>query len=553
MSLMAAEVAALARGFFMKLLHIRVSTAQARLVRSALLSIASASSILHVQSSLSAQAADAVATTASDDVVQIDPATPPPSAATCPPPDGTRPDPTLINTDAFVLQRFPLQRVYKQLLTLAHVNAPNAVEIFQQMWDSMDRKASAKFAAPHCDDESPPNINGFPLECPRPEISLKDAQPQSFIPVALVNRFDLAPANGANCGEMRMVYAMTPFEEKNRNLIIFESTLPNPNPSCGIDACRPVVQFWENLATLDATSPSGRAELAERLEQFYFRGLAGFGPVIAPERYGLGSTDNSYRKQEPVGQIRTNMFVSGTLWQMREFRLDRSGRGRSSRLLLRPAVLANNPFPPLFDSSNATPDPRAPEFQASFPDQIAGLANDDVNLIAMDIDPRYLTAQSTSSLLSDDYEIQLQNSAPDAFSAAIDTELARIGRTDLSALDIAERATTQSCGGCHQLAVGLPLSMDGTGTPVWPNSRPGGFVHIDENGFLSEALWCEFLPFRKSVLDGLYRSKPQACAPQSKTHPGGPRRVVVSQRPLALIRAIEAWRLTVSGKSFGPN
>src|SRR5882672_1519722 len=154
MSLMAAEDAALARGFAMKLLQIPVAAARSLLVRGAFLSIASASSVVHAQASLTDQLADAGPALPVDDVVQIPPPALPPSAATCPPPDGARPDPTLINTDAFVLQRFPLQRVYKQLLALAGVGAPNAVELFQQMWDSMDSKVSAKFDGPHCDDSS---------------------------------------------------------------------------------------------------------------------------------------------------------------------------------------------------------------------------------------------------------------------------------------------------------------------------------------------------------------------------------------------------------------
>ena len=135
-----------------------------------------------------------------------------------------------------------------------------------------------------------------------------------FIPIGLFNRFDLAPSDGANCGEYRIVFgkrsAGAPPPGNNRNLIIFEAQLQNPNPGCGMDGCRPVAQFWANLSTI-ANPLVRQAEL----QRFYFTGLPGFSPVFDWKNYS-----------GPKGQIRSNQFmtaVSGQPWQLKEYKLRR--------------------------------------------------------------------------------------------------------------------------------------------------------------------------------------------------------------------------------------
>ncbi len=477
-------------------------------------------------------------------VNEIPAAEPPVAPATCPPPDGTRPDTTLVNTDQFVLERFSLERVFSHLLRLARVRQ-SSTELYQQLWDSMDTNANAKLHGPHCDDLEPASVNGFPIECPRPEVSLKDSQPATFIPVALVNRFDLAPADGLNCGEYRIVYAMTPFAEDNRNLMIVEGVLPNPNPSCGLEACRPIVDFWESLAAYDITRRSGRDGLADSLEWFFYRGLRGFGPVLEPTHLGMSGRGGAEGRNG--GQVRTNMFVGGTTWQLREFKLSKECRGHACSLEFNPVAVDNNPFPPLFDSS--FPDPLVAEFEPDFISQVESLSNDDVNLISMKLDERYNAGQSTSTGFGDGYLVQAINGYVNGAHSLVDAvqaELIRIGRTDLSPFDITVRATTQSCAGCHQITSLAALSLDGAGGPVWPDPRPGGFVHIDENGFLSPALWCTFLPFRKSVLDGFYGAPARRCS-------GRPCFTFVKPRRAPRPHAADMSELTVSGKRFGPN
>ena len=61
---------------------------------------------------------------------------------------------------------------------------------------------------------------------------------------------------------------------------------------------------------------------------------------------------------------------------------------------------------------------------------------------------------------------------------------------------MADRATTQSCAGCHQLTNNKRLG--GVADPKWPTTN--GFVHVDEFGNLSPAVSFAFLPHRKGVL-----------------------------------------------------
>jgi hypothetical protein len=69
----------------------------------------------------------------------------------------------LVNTDPFVLSRFLRSRVYEQLVSLAG-SSTSPTALYQQMWDTLDVNAGAKFpAAPHRDDAAPPRTNGFPI------------------------------------------------------------------------------------------------------------------------------------------------------------------------------------------------------------------------------------------------------------------------------------------------------------------------------------------------------------------------------------------------------
>jgi hypothetical protein len=78
---------------------------------------------------------------------------------------------------------------------------------------------------------------------------LLDDGPASAIgmePLAVFNRFDLAPANWSHCGEHRIVYGKRNPDvpsPPNRFLLIFEAAVPNPDPAAGEAGCRPITEF----------------------------------------------------------------------------------------------------------------------------------------------------------------------------------------------------------------------------------------------------------------------------------------------------------------------
>jgi hypothetical protein len=415
---------------------------------------------------------------------------------TCTPPTDLDPARSLMVTDAAALARFPLQAVLNQLILLSNVSGPDALGLYQRWWDSQNTSALSFFPdAIHCDDEldanGNPAINGFPIQCPRNEGVLALSNPfldlpvnLAFMkPVAVVNRFDLAPTDGSHCGEYRIIYAKRSGELNplDRNLIIIEAQIPNPNPSCGIAACLPIAEFWASL-----TSENNVNARADALESFYFDGLPGFPPVIHPAHLSDGA-----------GQIRTNQFMLGLnqqIWQLREFQLEKVCNGTCT-LRVKPVSVKANPFGALFNTNFA--DTRRAPFQAHFPSSVAGLAPQDVNAMGMFTPNAWNAGQSNSQGTENDYAVHLAAGGPNnAFEQAINAQLASLGRTDLTAANIADRATAQSCGGCHELSSG-----DQLGGVQWPaHAAAGTFVHVSETSQLSVPLTQVFLPRREQVL-----------------------------------------------------
>jgi len=396
---------------------------------------------------------------------------------------------SLFVTDATALAGFPLKAVMSQIAASGSTTGQTGLALYQQMVDTLNDKAHGTTSGPHCDDvltNGAPSINGFPVECPRQEgaLSTTDAfgtGPDGYVPLGLVNRFDLAPASGANCGQYRVVFGKisgkTAFND--RMLVIFEAVLPNPNPSGGIAACLPVAQFWDGL-----TSDTSATSRASKLKSFYFTGLPGFAPVIAAANYGVGGGTNT-------GQIRANMFMNargGQPWELREFRLSRTCAGTSCSLVAHNTFDRTNPFGGLF----AGTDTQSTTFQASFLNQVSHLASRDLNTIGMNTPVANNAGESDEQDSSNDYAFQARNNQP--FLDQITAKLAALGRTDLTAANVLDRATTQSCAGCHQLS---PFDQLGAGL-VWPQSN--GFTQIDESSRLSLALTNTFLPFRGGVL-----------------------------------------------------
>jgi hypothetical protein len=403
-------------------------------------------------------------------------------AITCPVPpiDVLR---SLEVTDSAVLDHFSLQRVMKAIADSAHAtNTP------LQLWQAW----MGTFAS--CSD---PNVdpNGYGITCPRVESTLASINPfgsggAHFVPTALANRFDLAPRSGADCGEYRIVYAM--LGGNGRALLIFEGRLPNPTPAAGLAGCTPVADFWAQLST----DPSA-ASRASKLDQFYFTGLPGFEPVVAASHYGLAGLSTTVARK---GQIRTNMFVQSKQWQLREFQLNKPcAPAASCTLSVQHVTVKVNPADELFTGTHAN----APAFQAGFLGQVGVLSRPNAATITMTNGNNFnefeSVSSSTATSIADDVLYA------DFTEASFRTQIrSKITNPNLTVNNILDRATTQTCAGCHRLSTFPPHSQLGDGV-VWPQSLD--FVHVDEFSNLSPALLDVFLPQRKSVLGSFLRDQ----------------------------------------------
>jgi hypothetical protein len=242
-----------------------------------------------------------------------------------------------------------------------------------------------------------------------------------------------------------------------------------------------VAQFWDELSK--DTSASSRAT---KLQQFYFQGLSGFSPVISAQNYGFGGGTNT-------GQIRANMLGAPGIqeWELREFRLSQSCSGTDCTLVANNTFVQTNPYGPLFGGTDAA----STAFQQEFLTQIPTLAATTIPTIAMatptvDDGPQSDEgAPPAGSPTNNDYSQE----ASSAFLTTLGSKLTQDG-ISLTAQNILDRATTQSCAGCHELSFDAPLG----GGLTWPASN--GFTQIDEHSTLSPALKDSFLPFRAQVL-----------------------------------------------------
>jgi hypothetical protein len=428
---------------------------------------------------------------------------------------------SLVVTEEKILAPFSYQRVLEQLVAQSRVPGMTALGLHQQWWDTQNPGPGLGLG-PHCDDDDLVThiLNGFPYTCrPAP---LEGAQagaypfdmtvepnPDSYIPIGLFNRFDLAPADGAHCGEYRIVFAKRSgqIDGRQRNLVIFEAVLPNPHPQQGLKGCRKVVDFWADLSREDDLER--RADL---LERFYFEGVKGMEPVVHVDHFG-GNPGG-------FGQIRSNQFLNAITaqlgWSLREFKLlkDCDGR-RCTSLIMVPGPDKVNPFGPLFSSMSTRS--AAVAFQEFFPVQVAALAANDLTGIDFDPPDEFNTGQSQASInftRENDYLFQFEADTKadvNSFRHDIEKALAAIG-SSLTANQIVLRAQALSCAGCHALNNNVEVG----GGLIWPTSL--GFTHVSEREIeeadgvtrfkISPALVDVFLPKRQQILEDFLTDKP---------------------------------------------
>jgi hypothetical protein len=428
---------------------------------------------------------------------------------------------SLAVTEQSILARFSLERVLTQLVVQSGVANLTEAELFQQWWDTQNPKPGV-YAGPHCDDlvdaTGQSVINGYPYLC---RDGAEGAQVScdpfvagsscAYLPIGLFNRFDLAPENGAHCGEHRIVYAKQSgvSATNDRNLLIFEAVLPNPHPQQGLKGCQQIVDTWADLSL-----ESSITKRADALEDFYFDGQGSVGPVIHVGNFGSNPLG--------AGQIRTNQFSNTTTgWSLREFKLQRTCAGQScTALKFVPVTNKNNAFGQLFAPASSLP--AAPAFQSFFPTQVAGLAAAAVPKIDVKVPDVFNTAQSQASGTTAAEMKYLEQLGPgeSALRAGIQAELTALG-SSLTPDDIALRAQALSCAGCHRLNNGVAIG----GGLTWPSSL--GFTHVTERETelvggelrfrLSDALIDVLLPARKAILEDFLNNRPRP--PQGPNHP----------------------------------
>ena len=341
---------------------------------------------------------------------------------------------------------FPFTRVLDYLVA---GSGTSGGQLIRQMFDTQSpRPGLADSLSAHCDDflvSGAATFNGFPRRCPTPEAKIAATVPdlRGFRPIALVNRFDMAPADGANCGQYRMIYAavFAPTSARySRVNLILEAVLPNPHPEMGLRACRPVAQFWADLSSVDSS-----VERRVRLEKFFFTGIDGFEPVVRTSHYTAAAG----------GGIRSRQLASAETqrWRAYQFRIDQQCPASGlCTLRMVPDILENVPFGPMFDAANDTAVARA--FRDHLVDQIPALAAGDLNRFRMTVDPKFLVVESdpVDDYFAFDYLTPFRRSqdsdAGKAFRAQIEAKLAAIG-SKLTPEDVVARAQTQTCNGCH--------------------------------------------------------------------------------------------------------
>ncbi len=446
---------------------------------------------------------------------------------------------SLAVTEKAILAPFTLQRVFDQLVAQNGATGRTAAELFRQLWDTQNPGPNLGWGA-HCTDGSPTDMqaaafNKFPYVCRQIEGQLHAGTPSvaptvllsSYFPIGLFNRFDLAPTNGATCGEYRIAFAKSS-ASRGRNLLIFEASLPNPRPELGIEGCRPVVDFWRNLS-----AQSDMRLRRDALVNFYFTGLTGFSPVVHINNYG----NNSRR----AGQLRTNQFMDG-VWMLREYKLTRVCPTTGCTLRFEPATDKTNPWGPLFNVSST--HPLASEFRTWFVTQVPTLARNNIHTFAYSVPDKYNSGQSISNFSAGETHYTAHFAAggtgsTNTFRTQIQNKLTSMGST-LTPEQIVARAQALSCAGCHQNSSGANLG----GGLAFPSSQL--FTHVNEfddpadstRFGLSSALVSTFLPQRQQVVESFLNT-----AARNSTF--------VSQTVPASVVAGQSFSVTVTMKNAG--
>ena len=332
----------------------------------------------------------------------------------------------------------------------------------------------------------------------------------------------------ANCGEYRIVYAKTTIGSGNlqRFFLNFEAALPNPYDN-DVVGCQQVAALWSSLKSL---SP---ARAKQTLLKFYYSGgpiSSGglpFRPVVDFRNFG-----------QPSGQVRSNRALQTVLpWHLRQWNIKLSPAGAPT---FNAAPINKSPVPAYFggpaDVIPADADKIA-ELRASFQNKFLGTnvkqltsvdakaadtpgnsvsEQDLIAGVGVDVESKFDAVQSLSGPnILDPKDSPTERAESSGFIAQVASQIGDLGLDEacgLTAEHVLNRMGAMSCGGCHhfsnnrEIAPGIrwPSSLEPVdigGAPVDPEmGHPSRrFVHINENGNLSELLLKRLLPARAEI------------------------------------------------------
>jgi hypothetical protein len=404
---------------------------------------------------------------------------------------------TVIETSQTALSSVTLRETLDAALQNGGMGGTNAEEVYHALIESYNESPGRDPSLRHCDDEltnGQPSLNGFPLACPRFESEQFDNL-DAWFALAFVNRLDLAPTDGSNCGQQRMIFA-NPFN--GRMFIIIEAEIPNPTPECGVNACRPVAEFWESLATVpDADERGGLLR-----DAFLSSGVGPIGPFINAQHLGPDG-----------GQIRTNNF-NDFQWTLREFRVQ-----PAPFVLPVQVSVSEAPNGELWNDTSTLP--QAATCRASFLASIPNLLSDNLATMGFPVAEVCEDAESPNDFFRQDYASHLGFGSGE-FTEEIETLIEGSG---LSAFDVASRARfAGSCIGCHIESGGASLGRGVFAPPQFDFVQVSEFAteSCPEGGTcfgISEALRTVFLPHRIDVQRNFLASS-DACG-EPAPDPGG--------------------------------
>jgi hypothetical protein len=273
----------------------------------------------------------------------------------------------------------------------------------------------------------PQTINGFIVGCAGIASPLV-GQLAKWKPLAVSNRFDLAPTGGENCGEARASFFMPPgsVTAPARAFMIFEAVVPNPQPQLGLDGCRPLQNFWQSLGTI--ADPAARGA---KLTQAFLTGepsltAAGFAPFFRFQNFG-----------QDKGRVRTETFgVAGVvpIWDFREFRIN--ANGSAAELPVAQSLGG-------FSSTHAC----GPELLNTLGTVTPAPAN--FNSLGIDVPPSCFDGASTTASFRP--EDVIAGGGDPNFASALQARAAQLApAANLTALQVAARVSFGgTCVGCH--------------------------------------------------------------------------------------------------------